>query len=70
MRIRGARSAITLIFGIIILPFLKQPEIKIPTIKLNLSKELEIELHNKFAPKNNDIVIISRQRTMKEHLGD
>jgi predicted transcriptional regulator len=56
----GARSAITLIFrdNHFTLPETK-PEIKIPTIKLNLSKELEIELHNKFAPKNNDIVIIS-----------
>jgi len=56
----GARSAITLIFrdGHFSLPETK-PEIKIPSIKLNLSKALETELHEKFSPKNNDVVIIA-----------
>ncbi len=56
----GARSAITLIFkdGHFSMPEIK-PEIKIPTIKLDLSKELETELHEKFHPKNSDVVIIS-----------
>lgn len=56
----GARSAITLIFrdNHFTLPETR-PEIKIPTIKLNLSRALETELHDKFGPKNNDIVIIS-----------
>ncbi|MDY1591221.1 MAG: hypothetical protein RBS85_03535 [Methanofastidiosum sp.] len=56
----GARSAITLIFrdNQFALPETR-PEIKIPTIKLNLSRALETELHDKFGPKNNDIVIIS-----------
>ncbi|NYT14228.1 MAG: hypothetical protein GKC01_06955, partial [Candidatus Methanofastidiosa archaeon] len=56
----GARSAITLIFrdNHFALPETR-PEIKIPTIKLNLSRALETELHDKFGPKNNDIVIIS-----------
>ena len=56
----GARSAITLIFrdNHFTLPEIK-PEIKIPTIKLNLSRALETELHDKFGPKNNDVVIIS-----------
>jgi len=56
----GARSAITLIFkdNRFSLPETR-PEIKIPSIKLNLSNALETELHDKFSPKNNDIVIIS-----------
>ena len=56
----GARSAITLIFkdNHFTLPETK-PEIKIPTIKLNLSRQLENELHDKFSPRNNDVVIIS-----------
>ncbi|NMC77647.1 MAG: hypothetical protein GYA60_10210 [Candidatus Methanofastidiosa archaeon] len=56
----GARSAITLIFrdNHFTLPEIR-PEIKIPTIKLNLSRELENDLHDKFGPKNNDVVIIS-----------
>lgn len=56
----GARSAITLIFqdNHFILPEIR-PEIRIPTIKLNLSRALENELHDKFGPKNSDVVIIS-----------
>lgn len=56
----GARSAITLIFrdNHFTLPEIR-PEIKIPTIKLNLSRQLENDLHDKFGPTNNDVVIIS-----------
>lgn len=56
----GARSAITLIFkdNHFTLPETK-PEIKIPSIKLNLKKELEAELLDKFNPNPNDVVIIS-----------